>query len=66
MKNQKNKIWLVMVLVLTLLTYGVQAPALAAEGNQGSVSVIGLDEANPLFAETTVEVGGNETCNRGI
>ena len=36
MKNQKNKIWLVMVLVLTLLTYGVQAPALAAESKQGS------------------------------
>ena len=51
-----------MVLVLTLLTYGVQAPALAAEAKQGSISVIGLDEANPLLAETTVEFGENETA----
>ncbi|MEH7253678.1 DUF4430 domain-containing protein [Neobacillus niacini] len=62
MKNQKRKIWLVMVLVLTLLTYGVQVPALAAEGNLASISVIGLDEANPLFAETSVAVGENETA----
>jgi hypothetical protein len=62
MEMKRKNFWLVMLLVFTFLTYSVQTPVMAAEAKQGTISVVGLDKANPLLAETTIAVEENETA----
>lgn len=64
---EKKNFWLVMLLVFTILTSGIQAPVLAAESaKQGTITVIGTDETNPLLMETTIELGDNETATQSL
>ncbi len=62
MEMKRKNFWLVMLFVFTFLTYSVQTPVMAAEAKQGTISVVGLDKANPLLAETTIAVEENETA----
>ncbi|MEO2078381.1 MAG: DUF4430 domain-containing protein [Bacillus sp. (in: firmicutes)] len=64
---KKSNLWLVMLLMFTLITSGFQAPVLAAEqGKQGTITVIGTDESNPILAKTTVQLGEKETATEAL
>jgi LPXTG-motif cell wall-anchored protein len=65
--NKRTSIFLAMMLILALLTAGYQAPAYALVGvKQGTISVIGTDPANPIFPESTVQYGENETASEAL
>ena len=52
-----------MLLVIALFTANFQKPVMAAAaGTQGTITVIGTDEANPLLAEQTVTYDEKETA----
>ncbi|OLS40312.1 DUF4430 domain-containing protein [Bacillus sp. MRMR6] len=67
MMSKQKKIWLVLLLVVSMLTSGFQAPVLAAEQSAGStVKVIGADEGIPLQTETVVELTGSENATEAL
>ncbi|MDR6123843.1 LPXTG-motif cell wall-anchored protein [Bacillus sp. SLBN-46] len=64
---KKRNLWMVMLLIFTLFTSGLQAPVLAADlGKQGSITVLGLDGANPILAKTTVQFSDTETATEAL
>lgn len=55
---RKKNLFMVLLLVFALLTNGISMPVYAAElQKQGTVTVLGADEDNPLVSETTVQFG---------
>lgn len=58
---------MVILLIFTLFMSGLQAPVLAADlGKQGSITVLGLDGANPILAKTTVQISDTETATEAL
>ncbi|MEH7546699.1 MULTISPECIES: DUF4430 domain-containing protein [Bacillaceae] len=64
MLNRKN-LWMSMLLVLMVLTYGLQTPVLAAEAKQGTVTVLGLD-STPVVPEKTLQLAEKETATEAL
>jgi LPXTG-motif cell wall-anchored protein len=66
MIKQKN-LWMALLLVFTLIIGGFQTPVFAAEqGKQGTITVIGNDEVNPIVLETNVLYGEAETATQAL
>lgn len=67
MKSRKSNLWMAAILLFALLTSGFQIPAFAAvEGQQGTVSIFGTDEAAPLLPEKTIQLGDKETATEAL
>ncbi|ULT59135.1 DUF4430 domain-containing protein [Neobacillus drentensis] len=64
MLKRKN-LWMALLLVMMVLTSGFQTPVLAAEGNQGSVTVLGLDTA-AVVPEKTLQYREKETAAEAL
>ncbi|MFD0825889.1 DUF4430 domain-containing protein [Neobacillus sp. M.A.Huq-85] len=63
MFGKRKNLWMAILLVIALFTVNFQTPVMAAAaGNQGSITVIGTDETNPLLAEQTVTYDEKETA----
>ncbi|WP_051591094.1 DUF4430 domain-containing protein [Bacillus sp. UNC438CL73TsuS30] len=63
MFGKRKNFWMAMLLVIALFTANFQTSVMAAAaGNQGTITVIGKDEANPLLAEKTVTYDEKETA----
>ncbi|HEY2421168.1 MAG TPA: DUF4430 domain-containing protein [Neobacillus sp.] len=61
--NNRKSLWVVLILILSLITSGFQTPVFAADGvKQGTISVVGTEKDKPMFPETTVQYGENETA----
>ncbi|MGG1674492.1 DUF4430 domain-containing protein [Neobacillus sp. NRS-1170] len=64
---ERKNLWLALLLVFTLIISGVQTPVFAAGlGNQGTITVIGTEETNPILPETSVSFGENETATQSL
>ncbi|NHM32603.1 DUF4430 domain-containing protein [Neobacillus terrae] len=60
--NRQTKIFLMMVLLLAMLTGGLQKPVLAAEQAKGTVTVTGSDQTGTLLPETNVTYTDKENA----
>ena len=60
--NRQTKIFLMMVLLLAILTGGLQKPVFAAETAKGYVSVIGDDKTGAILPDTEVNFTENQTA----
>ncbi|MBT2658210.1 DUF4430 domain-containing protein [Bacillus sp. ISL-18] len=64
MLKRKN-LWMALLLVMMVLTSGFQTSVLAAEGNQGSVTVLGLD-SKAVVPEKTLQYREKETAAEAL